>query len=524
MKASTHVGTCSGPHAILRDEVDSRDLSAPRATHGVRESRRWAGALLGLPIVLALLVGCSERGAGSRKNLVFISIDSLRADHLGCYGYARPTTPALDRIAAEGLLFENLIAESSWTLPSHITMLTGLSSLVHGVDVDDNRLAAGVPTLASRLKRAGYHTQGIYSGPYLHPVFGFSRGFDDYEGVYGTPSLEAVDSRLGAPGSKGWRGTLRQANSLSHRTITSPAVTDTAIAFLERAQEPFFLFIHYFDVHYDYIPPEPLWRKFDPDYDGTLTCDNYSRNPAIHPGMSRRDLDHVVALYDGEILFTDQHVGRLLNALKGAGLTDRTLLMVTSDHGQEFFEHGRKGHQHSLFDEVLKVPLLIRLPGVLPAGRRVRRQVRHVDLVPTALELLGLPAEPPLTGRALLRRDGNPSPATEDLPAFSRLVAKGSVWGSIRTSSRKYIVRHRAGERREVLFDLAEDPGEKSPVVERTIQGPGDLDALDAFRDRLAREAAADMRIRRAHGAQPTGHVDLPEDVREQLRALGYTE
>ena len=338
-------------------------------------------------LLLVSLPGCREGPRPPRFNVVLISIDSLRADHLHSYGYPRSTSPNLDRVAKQGALFENVIAESSWTLPTHVSMLTGLSSDVHGVERDELRLGREVPRLASRLREEGYRTKGIYSGPYLDPIFGFGVGFDEYEAAYGAPGSEDLERESQEVGA--WRSVMREANQRSHRTITSPELTKKAIEFVGRdSNEPFFLFLHYFDVHYDYIPTESLWREFDPDYEGDLSGENFRNNPAIHPDMDPTDLAHLIALYDAEIRFTDEHIGYLFDALERNGLTERTLLIVTADHGEEFFEHGGKGHRRTLFDEVLKVPLLLRLPNQVPAGLRVSSQVRHIDLMPTILSLL----------------------------------------------------------------------------------------------------------------------------------------
>ena len=186
------------------------------------------------------LTGCRAGIPKPRINVVFISIDALRADHLHSYGYQRRTSPNLDKIARQGALFENVIAESSWTLPTHISMLTGLSSYAHGVERDHTRLDEGVPRLASRLHEEGYRTKGIYSGPYLDPIFGFGVGFDEYEAVYGDPDMSDLEHQSRKAGA--WRRVMKEANQRSHRTITSPGITEKAIDFLSRnTNEPFFL-------------------------------------------------------------------------------------------------------------------------------------------------------------------------------------------------------------------------------------------------------------------------------------------
>ncbi len=446
-------------------------------------------------------------------NIVLISIDSLRADHVGAYGYPRDTTPAMDRLATEGTLFENVVADSSWTLPAHVTMMTGLSSLAHGVDeFAGGRIAPAHTTVAERLSEAGYATYGIYSGPYLHPVFGLGRGFDHYEGVFGETLLDGAGFDLDEPDAA---RRITVANARAHETVTSPLITDKAVDFLrEVGDERFFLFLHYFDVHYDYIPPEEMWRRFDPDYQGSLNVENYRRNDAIHRDMDPEELEHVVARYDGEILFTDASIGRLVHALDGLGLSENTLVAVTSDHGEAFFEHGNKGHGRTLFDEVLMVPLILRLPERVPAGARIQQQVRHLDLAPTLLSFAGLEAS--LEGRSLVEAwSGDAS--FPSLPALSTLRRNGH-WLSLRKPGLKFLVHRDGSAVTETIYELRGDPGEKTPL-------PLGADQPSATRDELHRElriAVLWAEALRKQGAE--GSMELPEELKEQLRSLGYIQ
>jgi arylsulfatase A-like enzyme len=464
-------------------------------------------------IVVAALSSCGAEKPAAPVNIVLISIDSLRSDHIGAYGYPRPTAPTLDRLAAEGALFENVVAESSWTLPSHMTMLTGLSTLAHGVDsfaggrLDDTRT-----TLAERLRDAGYQTWGIYSGPYLHPVFGFGKGFDRYEGILGeTTALDREGFDLGTPEAG---REVMSANSRAHRTVTSERVSKRAIELLrQRRERPFFLFLHYFDVHYDYIPPESLWRRFDPEYKGTLTAEGYRRNPAIHRDMNSEDLRHVIALYDGEILHTDGHIGSVIEALEGLGLTEETLVVVTSDHGDEFFEHGRKGHGQSLFDEVLMVPLIVRLPGRIQAGLRIREQVRHLEIGPTILSYAGIRADLEGTelGGVLAGRSSLP-----ELDAVSTLRRNGLSL-SLRMPKYKYLLHREGTSMTETLYHLTRDPREQEPVQRSEMAATAQtLELFDRLRGQLLRNEQS------AIGGHSTGEVELPAEVIEQLRSLGY--
>ena len=461
---------------------------------------------------LLALGACGGAGA-SRPNVLFISIDSLRADHLASYGYDRVTSPNLDRLADEGVLFETVVAESSWTLPTHASMFTGLTSRVHGVDRNARRLAPDAQTLGTIFQRAGYRTRGVFSGPYLHTTFGFGGGFapGDWSGVEEQSPLDAMSpEEAGAQR----RETLKDAHGLSHQSITSPAVTAQAESFLAGVgEEPFFLFLHYFDVHFDYIPPEEYWRRFDPDYAGDHSPERFLENPDIRPDMPAEELAHVLARYDGEILWVDEHIGRVLAALEEHGLGEDTLVMVTSDHGDEFFEHGRTGHRHTLYDEVLLVPLIARHPGRTATRHRVSGVVRHIDLLPTLLDWVGLPVPESAMGTSLagaLRGE----PLGADLAALSRLHKPSTreSFTTLRHSDWKWLERTQGGAAPErQVFDLSVDPAERVPRREdpRVETGALQLQALEVLEQQRA-------------GNLDGQEIEVPADIEAELRALGY--
>lgn len=467
---------------------------------------------------LSLLLAAASACAPEPRppNLLLVSIDSLRADHLGVYGYGRDTSPRIDRLARNGVLFEDFIAESSWTLPSHMTLLTGLPSLVHGVVFDGVRLDPARVTLAEHLGEAGYRSAAVVAALYLDPLFGFDRGFERYE-VVGprVPDEEGFFARVHDDQATAERWATIDASS--HRGRSNAQVLTRAWAALDDlGADPFFLFVHFWDVHYDYDPPESYWRRFDPDWDGDLDPRDYIQNPAVHADMDPRDLAHVVARYDGEIRWTDEHVGMLLDALDRKGLADDTLVVVTSDHGDEFFEHGGKGHRYTLYDEQLRVPLVMRWPGRLPAGRRVATQAAMAELVPTLLDLMGVEPMAEAGGRSL--RPWIEGAATQP----GRLALSYLYWPdewrlrSLRQGDRKLIQRIPAGSRqhRTEVFDLARDPGEQEDLG---TPGEAELSVLQrAFRaQREARDALPSSADRA---------VDLPDAMRQQLEAMGYLD
>ena len=430
-------------------------------------------------------------------NFVFISIDSLRADHLGCYGYQPPTSPVIDGLAAEGVRFERAISTTSWTLPSHAAMLTGLHDSAHGVTDPTRRLAGAHVTLAESLRGAGYRTAGFYGGPFLHPVFGLDQGFEVWQSCMAELGDEG-DSAAEASASKG---------VASHGDVTGPRTLAAVEAWSAQADErPFFLFVHLWDVHYDYLAPREYVELFDTTYEGSvdgLNFDQYEEHPGL---LDERDLQHLIALYDAEIRFTDDILERLLDGLRARGMLDDTILVITADHGEEFLDHGGIGHQQSLFDEVVRVPLIVHAPGRFAPGLVVEDQVSLVSLAPTLLALAGIDERPDSSGfdlRPLLEgRDLAPSRAVCELLVERPLYA-------LRTRELK--VLYEPGEHPRIGgFDLLADPGEK-----RRIKPKDDarIPAAVTFLDGMI-EAAAEAEL----------NAGLEPELLQRLESLGYLE
>jgi arylsulfatase A-like enzyme len=298
----------------------------------------------------------------------------------------------------------------------------------------------------------------------------------------------------------------------SHAGATGPRTLEAVTRWLGREvdERPLFLFVHLWDVHYDYDPPREYVEMFDPGYAGTLDASDLMRNPAVNDHMAPRELDHLIALYDGEIRFTDEILGKILSAIEKRGRMRNTLLVITADHGEEFFEHGGKGHQRSLFDEVVRVPLIARWPGRFTAGSVVRDQVRLVDLMPTLLACGGVEKRPDVQGRditPLLR--GEPMPPAS---ALCELYVDKNDMRALRTNAFKVIEWAHA---RTVLgYDLAFDAHEQRPLAPELPQVAtahaeleSALDSASAFKKRIGASASP---------------LDLPHDVEHSLKALGY--
>jgi len=404
-----------------------------------------------------------------RPSVILISLDTLRGDHLSINGYERPTSPVIDSWAERRAVnFEKAIVSAPWTLPSHLSMLTGLDALSHGVH-HDRPAPNELTMLAELLREGGYKTLAVTGGAYLRPDYGFSQGFDAYRYW---PAL-AADGRELASG-------LRQALSWidSH------------------ADRPFFLFFHTYEIHFPFRPREPFYSRLggaleDPEgklrqrqrqllrEDGFVSQMEFlwKASPERPPEpLSEALQQEVVHLYDAGISYTDAQLGQLFERLEELGLSENTIVILTSDHGESLGEHGRAGHIH-LHDDNLRVPLIAAYPRGLPAGRSIGDQVRSVDIVPTILELVGIPPPEGLDGRslvALARGEGSyGSP-----PAWS-YAASGNYGVSLRLGNElKYIYKNMPWSPlrgREELFLLAEDPAE---LVELSLERPAETEAL----------------------------------------------
>ncbi|MBI5434737.1 MAG: sulfatase [Planctomycetes bacterium] len=516
-----------------------------------------AGVLLGLVAVAAAFAACGREDSSGRRNVVLISIDSLRRDRLGCYGHHpefapdQAVSPHIDELASRGVTFDSAWTSSSWTLPAHMSLLTGLSAAGHGVESDDVRLDPLRETLAERFRAAGWATAGEFSGPYLHPRYGFDRGFERYESaMLSEAQIDELVARerarrvtTGEPGVTDAEERAFRAR-VSNWDVTSSRVTAQAERFLaDHDDRPFFLFLHYFDVHYDHLPDAAvpgLAHAFDADYKGAFDGRNWYFDPRVRelePPFTRRigerDLRHVMALYDAEVQWVDHHVGRVLAALEQLGLADDTIVAVVSDHGDEFFEHDGIGHRNTLFAEVERIPLVLALPDGEHAGRRVLAPVRIHDLAPTLLDYAGAPPlracdsasfRPLLAGTEYVPRDA-PSRLYDPAPWF---VNVREAWRDARFT----VIRHFevAGEHAEQVRDAAS--GE--PIF-HVFDRDSDPDERAALRPSDPRYRDAVERYRRAWRAeqafldtQPRSPIDALRVVEEdphqraQLEALGY--
>ena len=473
---------------------------------------------------LLLAAACGEEPAqvlgreDGPRGVLLISVDSLRADHLSCYGYKsalKPdllTSPNIDqRLADQGLLFERAVSTTSWTVPAHMAMLSGQPNDIHGVVGPSSQLHESRPLIAQQFKSSGWRTAGFYSGPNLHPFFGFGRGFERYDDC----TSIGVDSSKFGPTNDKQRDLLRAMEHKAHQGHTAEKVVDNFTDWFDGVEQDdrFFAFVHFWDVHYDYDPPAEF-DLFDPDYTGDVDGREIQDLVAGRLPDRERDIQHVEALYDGEILYTDANVAKLLDALDAAGRLDNTLVVFVSDHGDEFADHGRFGHNKTLYEEVIHVPLILRYPGLIPAATRNDTLVSLVDLAPTILDLCGLAADPTHWGRSLtpLLEEGGelanrPAPLElifgRPFRGQKRMPMKGMHAGT-------YKVIRNGSAQLPVVFDLVEDPGEQNQL---------DVVGTDA-RVRRARQLWKQIQV--AAEDLPRTEGELPPELQDDLRAVGY--
>jgi arylsulfatase A-like enzyme len=485
--------------------------------------------------LVGLLFACSggdppeaptpDSSAVKRPSVILVSIDTLRADKLGAYGYdARPTSPRLDALAAEGVLFEQHVAASPWTTPSHMSLLTSLEPRSHGVTVSFDQVSRdlragtsfwGLPaervTLAETLLEAGYATAAFTAGSTLDPRIGFGQGFDRY-----TNTMYKLHD-----------GNVEEMTAW----VSEQAGSD----------RPFFLFWHHFEVHAPYLSTAFLREGQEElasaigELDGVLRTSipseearsDYHRGFAgileKHGGWNPATTE---ALYAGGVANSDRWLGVLLDRLDELGIADEVLVVVTSDHGEELGEHDPEAiydrHGHSLYEELIHVPLVVRLPRRASAGTRVPSVSATVDVMPTILDLVGLPPAAEAQGVSL--RERWETGADPGRPAWSEALAWGYEQKSVRSGNDKLVFtmdaewvtangRHALPEQPAgvELFDLGGDPRET-------------VNLADADADRTERAAALQRQLREHH-ARDQGRpvrVQLDAETLEQLRALGY--
>jgi arylsulfatase A-like enzyme len=424
-------------------------------------------------------LGCAEP---QEPNVLVIVVDTLRVDRVGLYGHDVATTPAIDALGARSLVVENAYSQSSWTKPSVGSLMTSVHERLHGARrSSSDRLAESLDTLPELLAAAGYQTAAVSENPHVHPTFGFGQGFEHFEtsqGYVGDP-IWAVESAIEWLDSR-W------------------------------THEPFFLYLQILDPHGPYTPTRENHQRFTaglaaerPDVATGRIAEllDGEKSVVLTPG----DVRYLSALYDAEILETDSAVGRLLGWLEDEGVARKTIVLLTSDHGEEFFEHGSIKHGYWLFEETIRIPMILHVPGREPR-RHTGSRVQLIDVAPTILELVGQEVPEHFEGRSIV-----PLLSGVDLPPRPLLFEthfRGTSKRAVLVENHKLVVDDTTGTRQ--LYDLTADPGETQDIA--SVR-PEVVQQLEAVLDAGSQATA---------GAGDPIEGELDPAIRDALERLGY--
>ncbi|NLN94465.1 MAG: sulfatase-like hydrolase/transferase [Candidatus Hydrogenedens sp.] len=458
----------------------------------------------------ALAVDTPARG----PNIILCAADALRADYLSLYDPEMTTqTPGLATLAEDGILFKRAFSQASWTKPSFATMFTGLYPGAHGATSKTALLSPEVVTLAGLLQEQGYMTQGFSNNPNTTALFGFDRGFTDYVDLKPDPLFSAPSSGM----HLSLYGLMRKVfltlegklrgGRLRVTDFYQPAdvITDRALNWLDNradTERSFYLYLHYMDTH------DPFMDHSDPGK-------GYARARMEHPDPEKY-LEPMRKAYISEIEFMDHHLGRLFEGLKSRGIYENTLIIFVSDHGEEFFDHEGWWHGQTLYEELLHVPLILKLPAAMEARGETETLARLVDLAPTMLEVAGLPACPEMSGQALVDRSGTLMNAKIQY-CYAENDFEGNILQSLRTEDRALIQANEENPRGlqpVEFYDMNQDPTQQRNLAEDTKIGP-EMNTLSEiivqFMEAIAENAPT-----------PSGEAAMDPQLQQQLEALGY--
>ncbi|MCP5053075.1 MAG: sulfatase [bacterium] len=449
-----------------------------------------------LLIIISIIVVIGTAAAGlllTRKkqaedfNIILVSIDTLRADHLGCYKYPRPTSPAVDRLREDGVLFRRCMAQSASTLASHGSMLTSLILSHHGAFFTRSLpLPQELLTMAEFLKVNDYRTISFNDGGQIAPEFGLNQGFELY----------------------------RSMNPKNKNTqLVFSKIVEKSIDWLDNHPgEKFFFFLHTYETHHPYTPDDRYLDLFESGYAGSLPKHIYvPLIKSINSGetvIDDADKQHIINTYDAEIRSMDDSFGKLIEYLKKSNLYDNTLIIFTSDHGEEFGEHGVWGmHSHTLFNEQLHVPLIVKFPRSKFAGRKVNPLVRSIDILPTVVDLLGEEKPGQFEGTSLMpfirgRETGDNIYAISQRDMQKTYVNK--YWSVMNRKWKLYDSK---------LYNLLDDPGELTDVGGLSKQNRKRKRELEGYAIRFLKQ-----KKKRAEGKK----VQMSEELKKKLETLGY--
>jgi len=489
-----------------------------------------------------------KKNISKMPNVLIIVLDAVRADHLSGYGYHRNTTPNIDRISSEGFLYENAISASCWTLESMTSMLTGLLPSRHGVHWGNLNLKDNIPTLTEYLRDAGYRSFCLSNnGAFLNKKSELVKGFDYFWEVKFLFDPDKAKSSFKKFINSVYRRTFFSRymfdfsnfgkdsliKKIFKKTILGRfhlGAAETNLRFkryvrsIKKDGKPFFAMLLYIDAHLPYRPPGRFRRLFMPDKfrEEDIRKVNYDAEKFLSGKvkMSEYDFDILRALYDGEIAYLDSKIGELYEFLKRENILDDTLLIITSDHGENIGDHGLMDHRYCLYDTVLKVPLIIRYPEAFTPGKRVRHHVQTLDLFPTIENLLSVESGIEFDGISLFdrERDGNgemafaecvvPQPVSskdeDEIAALSKYLHSLKA---LRNHRYKFILK---SDGKNELYNLKEDPDE-----ENNIAPSNPVIVEDLLQELLRKTGSFNREVN-------SSDLNLDSEIKERLKSLGY--
>lgn len=472
-------------------------FALPRWRRAVAAGKPRPGLTVAVVLVLlglnSALLFTYDRSVKPRADVLILLVDALRADHLSCYGYGRETTPAIDALASDGVVFRQAITQSTFTKSSIASLFTARYPYQHGVywgshqespeSITSDVLPGTETTLAEVMREHGYFTAAWVQNSHLRHFMGFAQGFVRYRDQQG--SIARIHRRF-------------------RRWLRGPA-----------KRYPFFAYLHYIDLHDPYRPKPPydtLFGSYSDVYAGVDLRRWGAYLKAVREkeqSLDQADVDQLIAYYDGQLRFIDEQIGQLLEDLKESGLYQKSLIILTADHGDAFLEHGFISHSSTPYEELARVPLIVKFPGERFRGQVVLPQVRLVDLMPTILETVGIEPPPDIAGCSLLplmrsqRRDPGCDHAVIEIAeedAYPTLAIRTERW--------KYIHREKATDE---LYDLVADPGEQRNLISIQEEEAGSL-----------RQRALELVAQRPTGE--ASRIELNEQLIQELRALGYVD
>lgn len=486
-----------------------------------RKEKRKGGAFLFLFVEVIFLVvlvfsfnsgslpgSAPSTGDTDKPNILLITIDTLRADHLSAYGYQGISTPNMDRIGKEGVLFENAISPTSWTLPALSTLMTGVPEQVHGMNRHDVALDPAFETLAEVLKREGYLTTAVVTNEFVNHPYGLDKGFDLY--------LFSRDALAYHPFSGlflfdflfAWRNERHSCR----------VMTDRAIEVLNKSKDRrFFMWIHYIDPH----TPYGAWYinrfpKYDSGYAGSMGKE-FNDIDGIDKGtlkLSDEDKKHILALYDAEIMYVDDHIGRLFGAMDDLGLMENTAIILSSDHGEEFWDHGGVVHGRKLYKESVHVPLMIRYPKMFLPGKRVTSTTGIENIPLTICDIAGVDCPDNYIGSSLVSWSEKTSEPGMTFVSLDKLNPDGKAFLALGLySDHAVYLNHISPEGGESLFD---------PITGRLITKDEDID-FDKYRLDVDNYIQKYLNIKAGiKFKNEGGKIILTPDMTDALKGLGY--